>query len=238
MSAAGIQEAIEAGKILKQNGYKFDVAYTSVLTRAIQTFNYAAEELDCLYIPLLKSWRLNERHYGALQGLNKSETTAKHGEEQVKIWRRSFDIPPPPLEINDSRHPSHDSRYSGIDPALLPATEVSKLVIQSLKETVARVLPLWEGEISDIIRSGKNLLIVAHGNSIRSIVKYLDKISEKGNWWLIADITELDIPTAVPLIYEFDAELKPVKHYYLADPEELEKKVQSVKNQAKVKPNP
>lgn len=166
--------------MLKQNGYKFDVAYTSVLTRAIQTFNYTAEELDCLYIPLVKSWRLNERHYGALQGLNKSETTAKHGEEKVKIWRRSFDIPPPPLETSDSRHPINDERYKNIDPALLPATEVLFTFTKSLKETIERVLPLWNGEISDIIRSGKNLLIVAHGNSIRSIVKYLDNVSEKG----------------------------------------------------------
>lgn len=173
LSSAGIQEAIKAGKVLTQNGYQFDICYTSVLTRAIQTFNYAADELGCHSIPVIKSWRLNERHYGALQGLNKLETVEKHGKEQVQIWRRSFDIPPPELAIGDERHPSKDRRYKDLKPDELPLTE-------SLKTTIERVMPFWEGTIVPAIKSGKRVLVVAHGNSLRAIVKKLSNVSEKG----------------------------------------------------------
>ncbi|XP_051912550.1 2,3-bisphosphoglycerate-dependent phosphoglycerate mutase-like [Hippocampus zosterae] len=219
LTPKGIQEAKDAGQKLAQNGFKFDLIYTSVLSRAIQTYNYAAEEMDCHYLPVVKDWRLNERHYGALQGLNKKETAEKHGEEQVKIWRRSFDIPPPALEPSDARCPHQDIKYRGVDPAKLPLTE-------SLKLTIDRVLPLWEQELTQSIKAGKNLLVVAHGNSLRAIVKHLDGISD-------ADIVELNIPTAIPLVYEFDEQLRPLKHYYLEDPEVLKEKMDSVKNQGK-----
>jgi 2,3-bisphosphoglycerate-dependent phosphoglycerate mutase len=209
--------------MLKDGGYEFDVAYTSVLTRAIRTCWTILRGLKLEWLPVYRNWRLNERHYGALQGLNKSETAAKHGEDQVKIWRRSYDIPPPPLDTSDERHPSHDRRYAvhGVPAAELPATE-------SLKETVARFLPAWHGEIAPAILSGKRVLIAAHGNSIRALIKYLDDVSEK-------DIVELNIPTAIPLVYELDADLKPVKHYYLADEATVAAKIAAVANQGKSK---
>ena len=203
LAEQGVGEAHEAGRLLKEGGYVFDVAYTSVLKRAIRTLWIVLDDLDQMWLPVIKSWRLNERHYGALQGLNKAETAAEHGDAQVKVWRRSYDIPPPPLPVSDERHPSHDPRYAGLEPEELPATE-------SLKETVERFLPYWQGTIVPAITSGKRVLIAAHGNSLRALVKYLDDISE-------ADITELNIPTGIPLVYELDANLKPIRHYYLGD---------------------
>jgi 2,3-bisphosphoglycerate-dependent phosphoglycerate mutase len=203
LSEAGRGEAAAAGRLLKEGGYTFDLAYTSVLKRAIRTLWLALDELDQLWIPVTKSWRLNERHYGALQGLNKAETAAKHGEAQTKIWRRSYDIPPPPLTVDDPRHPSRDSRYASLSPNELPLTE-------SLKDTVARFLPYWHETIAPSIISGRRVLIAAHGNSLRALVKYLDGISE-------TDIVELNIPTGIPLVYELDSDLKPIKHYYLGD---------------------
>jgi 2,3-bisphosphoglycerate-dependent phosphoglycerate mutase len=204
LSDRGREEAADAGRLLKEGGYDFDLAFTSVLTRAIRTLLIALDTLDQLWIPVTKSWRLNERHYGALQGLNKAETAAKHGEAQTKIWRRSYDIPPPPLTADDPRHPSHDPRYRDLDPGDLPLTE-------SLKDTVARFLPYWHGTIAPTIRSGRRVLIAAHGNSLRALVKYLDDIDEK-------QIVELNIPTGIPLVYELDDALKPIRHYYLGDP--------------------
>jgi 2,3-bisphosphoglycerate-dependent phosphoglycerate mutase len=204
LSDRGREEAREAGRLLKEGGYVFDVAYTSVLTRAIRTLGIALDVLGLLWIPVVKTWRLNERHYGGLQGLNKAETAAKHGEAQTKIWRRSYDVPPPPLSASDDRHPGRDPRYAGLDPADLPLTE-------SLKTTVDRFLPYWLDTIAPAIRSGKRVLIAAHGNSLRALVKHLDQISE-------ADIVELNIPTGIPLVYELDADLKPLRHYYLGDP--------------------
>ena len=205
LSETGRGEAQAAGKLLKDGGYLFDVAYTSVLTRAIRTLFYSLDALDLLWIPVKKSWRLNERHYGALQGLNKAETAAKHGDEQTKIWRRSYDIPPPALTVDDPRHPSHDPRYRSLDPRDLPSTEC-------LKDTVARFLPLWHDEIAPAIRRGERVLIAAHGNSLRALVKYLDGISD-------ADIVELNIPTGIPLVYKLDDHLRPTAHFYLGDPE-------------------
>ena len=222
LSETGRGEAQAAGKLLKDGGYLFDVAYTSVLTRAIRTLFYSLDALDLLWIPVKKSWRLNERHYGALQGLNKAETAAKHGEEQTKIWRRSYDIPPPALTVDDPRHPSHDPRYRSLDPEDLPATEC-------LKDTVARFLPLWHDEIAPAIRRGERVLIAAHGNSLRALVKYLDGISD-------ADIVELNIPTGIPLVYELDASLKPIKSYYLGDPDAAKKAAERVAAQAAAKP--
>jgi 2,3-bisphosphoglycerate-dependent phosphoglycerate mutase len=205
LSERGRAEAQEAGRLLREGGYVFDLAYTSVLKRAIRTLWIALDELDRLWIPVVKNWRLNERHYGALQGLNKAETAAKHGEAQTKIWRRSYDIPPPPLDPADPRHPSRDPRYRALSPQDLPLTE-------SLKDTVARFLPYWHETIAPSVRMGQRVLIVAHGNSLRALVKYLDHISE-------ADIVELNIPTGIPLVYELDDELRPIRHYYLGDPE-------------------
>ncbi|HEY1909345.1 MAG TPA: 2,3-diphosphoglycerate-dependent phosphoglycerate mutase [Vicinamibacterales bacterium] len=200
----GRDEAREAGRLLKDGGYVFDVAFTSVLKRAIKTLGIALDTLDQLWIPVTKSWKLNERHYGGLQGLNKAETSAKHGEAQTKIWRRSFDIPPPPLTVDDPRHPSHDPRYASLKPSELPLTE-------SLKDTIARFLPYWHESIAPVVKSGQRVIVVAHGNSLRALVKYLDDIPE-------SEITELNIPTGIPLIYEVDADLKPLRHYYLGDP--------------------
>jgi 2,3-bisphosphoglycerate-dependent phosphoglycerate mutase len=208
LSERGRQEAEEAGRLLKDGAYAFDVAYTSVLKRAIRTLWIVLDVMDQMWIPVAKSWRLNERHYGALQGLNKTETAARHGEAQVKIWRRSYDIPPPPLEATDPRHPSHDPRYAALTPAELPLTE-------SLKDTVARFLPSWHDTIVPSIRGGQRVLIVAHGNSLRALVKYLDKVSE-------TDIVQLNIPTGIPLVYELDADLEPLRHYYLGDPKAAE----------------
>jgi 2,3-bisphosphoglycerate-dependent phosphoglycerate mutase len=204
LSERGREEAQEAGRLLKEGGYVFETAFTSVLKRAIRTLWYSLDALDLMWIPVEKSWRLNERHYGRLQGLNKAETAQKHGEDLVKIWRRSYDIPPPPLEADDERHPSRDPRYASLDPKELPLAE-------SLKDTVARFLPHWHQVIAPTIASGRRVIIAAHGNSLRALVKYLDNVSEK-------DILELNIPTGIPLVYELDDALQPVSHYYLGDP--------------------
>jgi 2,3-bisphosphoglycerate-dependent phosphoglycerate mutase len=217
----GVQEAHEAGKLLREAGYDFDVAYTSVLGRALQTLWIVLQELELEWIPVTNAWQLNERHYGALQGLNKAETAQKFGEAQVKIWRRSYDVPPPSLEWDDERHPRFDRRYASLTPEQLPATE-------SLKITLDRVLPYWHSTLAPVIQSGKRVIVAAHGNSIRAMVKYLDHISD-------ADITELNIPTGLPLIYELDDALKPLKSYYLGDPEEAAKKAAAVAAQAKIK---
>ena len=217
----GRQEAREAGKLLREGGYVFDVAYTSVLRRAIQTLWIVLEEMNLEWLPVEKAWQLNERHYGSLQGLNKAEMAEKFGEAQVKIWRRSYDVPPPVLELEDERHPRFDPRYASLTPEQLPATE-------SLKITLDRVVPYWHSTLTPVIKSGKRVIVVAHGNSIRALVKYLDDVSE-------AEITELNIPTGLPLVYELDEELKPIKHYYLGDPEEAARKAAAVANQAKVK---
>ena len=217
----GRQEAHESGKLLREGGYVFDVAYTSVLRRAIQTLWIVLEEMNLEWIPETKAWQLNERHYGALQGLNKAETAEKFGESQVKIWRRSYDVPPPDLDLADERHPRFDPRYASLSPEQLPATE-------SLKITLERVLPYWHSTLVPVIKSGKRVIVAAHGNSIRALVKYLDNISDE-------EITELNIPTGLPLVYELDADLKPIKNYYLGDPEEAARKAAAVANQAKVK---
>ena len=213
----GREEAREAGRLMQAEGYDFDIAYTSVLKRALRTLWLALDEMDLLWIPVEKSWRLNERHYGALQGLNKAETAATHGEAQVKIWRRSYDIPPPALEPNDERSPVHDRRYSNVPQDLLPLTE-------SLKETVARFLPYWHETIAPAIRSGSRVLIAAHGNSLRALVMYLDHVSEQ-------DILELNIPTGIPLVYELNDELKPLRKFYLGDQEAAARKAAAVANQ-------
>lgn len=221
LTEKGINEASKAGKVLKENGFEFDIAFVSVLKRAMRTLWLALEQMDQLWIPWEKSWRLNERHYGGLQGLNKAETAAKHGEEQVLIWRRSYDVPPPPLEKTDNRYPGKLRVYSNVDPKDLPLTE-------SLKDTVARFLPYWHEAIAPTIKSGKNVIIAAHGNSLRALVKYLDNMSEE-------DILKLNIPTGMPLVYELDEDLKPIKHYYLGDPDEVKKAMESVANQGKAK---
>ena len=218
LSERGREEAQEAGRLLKEGGFVFDRAYTSVLKRAIRTQDFVLDALDLLWIPVTKNWRLNERHYGALQGLNKAETTAQHGEAQVKIWRRSYDIPPPPLDLADKRHPSHDPRYAALDPKDLPRTE-------SLKDTVERFLPYWHGTIAPAIASNARVLITAHGNSLRALVKFLDRVSNEA-------IVELNIPTGSPLVYELDEELRPIKHYYLGDPEKIAAAAAQVANQA------
>jgi 2,3-bisphosphoglycerate-dependent phosphoglycerate mutase len=203
LSDKGRVEAREAGRLMASEKFEFDVAFTSVLKRAIRTLWMALDEMDMMWLPVHNSWRLNERHYGGLQGLNKAETAAQHGDAQVKIWRRSYDLPPPALEVSDARHPSHDLRYAALRPADLPATE-------SLKDTVARFLPYWHETITPSIRSGQRVLITAHGNSRRALVKYLDGISD-------ADITELNIPTGIPLVYVLNEDLKPLQKYYLGD---------------------
>jgi len=203
LSEKGRGEAQEAGRLMKEAGFQFDLAFTSVLTRAIKTLGIALDVMGQLWIPVTKHWRLNERHYGALQGLNKAETAEKHGEDQVKIWRRSYDIPPPPMLPEDERYSGRDPRYADLTAADIPASE-------SLKDTVARFLPYWHETIAPSIRSGKRVLIAAHGNSLRALVKYLDDVGE-------ADIVELNIPTGIPLVYELDAQLKPIRHYYLGD---------------------
>jgi 2,3-bisphosphoglycerate-dependent phosphoglycerate mutase len=219
LSDKGRAEAQAAGVLLREGGYVFDVAYTSVLKRAIRTCWMALDELDQLWLPMVRSWRLNERHYGALQGLNKAETAAKHGEAQIKIWRRSYDTPPPALALDDPRHPSHDPRYRGVPASDLPATE-------SLKETVARFVPYWLDTIAPAIQRGERVLIAAHGNSLRALVKYLDGISDQ-------DIVELNIPTGIPLVYELDAKLAPVRSYYLGDPEAAKRAAEAVANQTR-----
>ena len=217
----GRAEARAAGQLLREGGYEFDLAFTSVLKRAIRTLNIIQAEMDLDWLPVTRAWQLNERHYGALQGLNKAETAEKFGEAQVKVWRRSYDVPPPALELTDERHPKFDRRYAGLTPEQLPATE-------SLKITLDRVLPYWHEVLAPTIKSGKRVLITAHGNSIRALVKYLDNISD-------ADITELNIPTGIPLVYELDDNLKVIKSYYLGDPEEIAKAAAAVANQGKAK---
>ncbi|HNN14588.1 MAG TPA: 2,3-diphosphoglycerate-dependent phosphoglycerate mutase [Anaerolineales bacterium] len=217
----GKAEAAEAGKLLSEAGYDFDIAYTSVLKRAIKTLGVIQDVMNRDWLPVVRAWQLNERHYGSLQGLNKAEMAEKFGEEQVKVWRRSYDVPPPALELTDERHPKFDRRYASLTPEQLPATE-------SLKITLERVLPFWTSTLAPEIRSGKRVLVVAHGNSIRAMVKYLDHVSE-------SEITELNIPTGLPLVYELDENLKPIKHYYLGDPEEAAKKAAAVANQGKAK---
>jgi 2,3-bisphosphoglycerate-dependent phosphoglycerate mutase len=217
----GRAEAREAGRQIKAAGLQFDVAFTSVLKRAIRTLYTALDELDQLWVPVHKSWRLNERHYGALTGLDKAETTAKHGEAQVKIWRRSYDIPPPPMDVNDPQHPRHDARYAGLDAQALPATE-------SLKTTLERVLPYWHDAIAPQLKQGKTVLVTAHGNSLRALVKYLDGMSE-------AEVLELNIPTGIPLLYELDANLRPVSRRYLGDEAKVKAAAEAVAKQGQVK---
>lgn len=221
LSEKGISEAHKAGKLLKSEGYKFDIAYTSVLKRAIKTLWITLEEMDLMWIPVVRNWRLNERHYGDLQGLNKAETAKKFGEEQVKIWRRSYDTPPPSLQKDDERYPGKDARYAGLTEAELPLTEC-------LKDTVARFVPYWEETIAPTIKQGKKVVIAAHGNSLRALVKYLDNIPED-------EIVGLNIPTGIPLVYELDDNLKSIKSYYLGDPEEIAKAAAAVAAQGKAK---
>jgi 2,3-bisphosphoglycerate-dependent phosphoglycerate mutase len=221
LSERGREEAREAGRLLKEGNYTFDIAFTSVLKRAVKTLGIVLNALDCLWIPVVKSWRLNERHYGGLQGLNKAETAEKHGEAQTQIWRRSYDIPPPPLDPNDPRHPSRDSRYSALAPGELPATE-------SLKDTVARFLPFWNDTIAPTVTSGKKVIIAAHGNSLRALVKYLDNVSDE-------KIVGLNIPTGIPLVYELDEQLKPIRSYYLGDPEAAAAAAARVADQSKAR---
>ena len=217
----GKDEAKAGGKLLKEGNYEFDIAYTSVLKRAIKTLWIVMEETGFEWIPVVRAWQLNERHYGALQGLNKAETATKYGDAQVKLWRRSYDVPPPALELTDERHPRFDRRYADVNPADLPATE-------SLKITLDRVLPYWHSTLAPMILSGKRVLIVAHGNSLRAMVKYLDNISDE-------EIPELNIPTGIPLVYELSEDLRPITHYYLGDPEAAAKAAAAVANQAKAK---
>lgn len=219
LSEKGIQEAVKAGQQLKKDGFTFDLAYTSVLKRAIKTLCNVLDQMDSLWIPVKKSWKLNERHYGALQGLNKSETAEKYGEDKVKIWRRSYDIPPKPLDISDERYAGNDPRYKDLDKNDIPLTEC-------LKDTVARVIPFWNEEIAPNIKAGKKIIIAAHGNSLRALIKYLDNISED-------NIVNLNLPTAMPLVYELDENLKPIKSYYIGDPEAVKKAMEAVANQGK-----
>ena len=221
LSELGEQEAHSAGKVLKEYGYTFDLAFTSVLRRAIKTLWIALEELELEWIPVLNAWQLNERHYGSLQGLNKAEMAEKYGEAQVKLWRRSYDVPPPPLDMDDKRHPRFDPRYASVDPNVLPRCE-------SLKDTLERVLPFWHSHIAPTVKSGKKLLISAHGNSLRAMVKYLDNIAEDV-------IPELNIPTGIPLVYELDDDLKPIKSYYLGDQEVVKKAQEAVAKQGTIK---
>lgn len=221
LSERGREEAKRSGEVLRAEGYTFDIAFTSVLKRAIRTLWFVQDELDLLWIPTIKAWQLNERHYGALQGLNKAETAAKFGDEQVLIWRRSYDTPPPELTLDDERYPGHDPRYASLSKEELPLTE-------SLKETVARVIPYWHAEIVPVIKAGKRVIIAAHGNSLRALVKYLDGMSEEA-------VLKLNIPTGVPLVYELDENLKPGNSYYLGDAEEIAKAAAAVAAQGKAK---
>jgi len=221
LTPKGEEEARSSGKIFKDDNYEFDIIHTSVLTRAIRTMEICLDEMGIEDIPIIYNWRLNERHYGALQGLNKAETAAKYGEDQVLTWRRSYTTPPPPLDMDDERHPRFDSAYQDLDPQDLPGSEC-------LKDTVDRFLPYWFDQISPDVKSGKNVLIVAHGNSLRALVKYLDKISDE-------EIVGLNIPTGVPLVYELEENLAPIKHYYLGDPEAIAQKTAEVAAQGKAK---
>ena len=219
LSETGRAEALAAAKLLEQEGFTFDIAYTSVLKRAIRTLWIVLDELDLMWLPVVRSWRLNERHYGALQGLNKAETAARHGEEQTKIWRRSYDIAPPPLDKSDPRYPGHDRRYANLTEAELPLTEC-------LKDTVERFLPYWKDTIAPAIKGGRRVIIAAHGNSLRALVKYLDNISDEA-------IVGLNIPTGIPLVYELDENLRPIRNYYLGDPEAAKKAAEKVAAQTK-----
>ena len=221
LSDKGREETKKAGEVLKKEGFIFDIAYTSVLKRAIETLWIVLEEMDLMWIPVHNSWRLNERHYGALQGLNKSEMAMKFGEDQVLIWRRSYDIRPPALEETDSRHHGQDPRYKDLDKKDIPYTEC-------LKDTVARFMPYWHETIAPAVKADKRIIIAAHGNSLRALVKYLDNISDE-------EIVRLNIPTGIPLVYELDDELRPIKHYYLGDPEEINKAMEKVASQGKAK---
>ena len=221
LSEKGVQEALDAGRTLQKEGYVFDVAFTSVLKRAIKTLWLALEEMDLMWIPIYNSWRLNERHYGALQGLNKAQTAEKYGEAQVHVWRRSYDVRPPELTPDDPRFPGKDPRYADLRPDELPLTEC-------LKDTIARTLPYWHETIAATVRSGQRVVIAAHGNSLRGLVKYLDNVSEQ-------EIVALNIPTGIPLVYELDDSLKPLRHYYLGDPEAVKRAAQAVANQGKKK---
>ena len=217
LSEKGLQEARDAGRLLKDGGYTFDLAFSSLLRRAIRTLWIVQDELDLLWLPVQRSWRLNERHYGALQGLNKAETAAQHGEAQVKVWRRSYDIPPPPLALDDPQHPSTDRRYAGLAASDLPRAEC-------LKDTVERFLPYWHASIAPAIRGGQRVVVAAHGNSLRALVKFLDGISDSA-------IVDLNIPTGIPLVYELDADLKPIRHFYLGDPDVARKAAEAVARQ-------
>ncbi|MBN1339240.1 MAG: 2,3-diphosphoglycerate-dependent phosphoglycerate mutase [Bacteroidales bacterium] len=219
LTAGGVAEARQAGKALLENNFHFVVAYTSYLTRAIKTLWLILEEMDLLWIPVYKRWRLNEKHYGNLQGLNKKETAEKFGEEQVLIWRRSFDIPPPPLSGDDPRHPMHDPRYAGISPGLLPATE-------SLKDTVERMLPLWKDEISEALKEHREVLVAAHGNSLRAVVQYLKQMSKE-------EILKFNIPTGIPYVFEFDDDMNLLRDYFVGDPETIKALQEKVANQGK-----
>jgi 2,3-bisphosphoglycerate-dependent phosphoglycerate mutase len=221
LAPAGLAEAHEAARLLREGGYTFDVAYTSLLKRAIRTLWIALDDLDLMWLPVIRDWRLNERHYGALQGLNKAETAAKYGDEQVLVWRRSYSDPPPPLTADDERYPGHDRRYAGLTPAEIPLGE-------SLQDTVARFLPYWHGTIVPELQAGRRVLIVAHGNSLRALVKHLDQVSEK-------EIVGLNIPTGIPLVYELDEALKPLRHYYLGDPEAAKKAAEAVARQGQAR---
>jgi 2,3-bisphosphoglycerate-dependent phosphoglycerate mutase len=221
LSDKGVDEAIQAGRILSREGYIFDIAYTSVLKRAIKTLWIVLEEMDLMWIPVHHSWRLNERHYGALQGLNKAETVERHGMEQVKLWRRSYDLPPPALTPEDPHYPGNDPRYANLRPEEIPLTEC-------LKDVVARFLPYWHETIAPTVRESRRVLIAAHGNSLRALVKYLDKIPDD-------KIVELNIPTGVPLVYELEDDLTPIRNYYLGDPEAIQRAIQSVADQLKKK---
>ncbi|HKI46800.1 MAG TPA: 2,3-diphosphoglycerate-dependent phosphoglycerate mutase [Balneolales bacterium] len=221
LTEKGRSEASSAGKLLKEDGYTFDLAYTSVLKRAIRTLWMALDQMDLMWIPVIRNWRLNERHYGALQGLNKADTAAKYGDDQVLIWRRSYDTPPPALEESDDRYPGKDPRYGDLSEDELPLTEC-------LKDTVARFVPYWEKTIAPSIKSGKKVLITAHGNSLRALVKYLDKVSDD-------EIVGLNIPTGIPLVYELDDDLNPIKHYYLGDQDTIAAKAKAVAEQGKAK---
>ena len=221
LSEKGVVEAHEAGRMLRNEGFTFDLAYTSVLKRAIKTLWITLEEMELEWIPVVRAWQLNERHYGALQGLNKAEMAAKMGEQQVKLWRRSYDVPPPALELDDPRYPGFDRRYANLSAQELPRTE-------SLKNTVERMLPYWQATLAPTVQSGQRVLIAAHGNSLRALVKHLDQISDQ-------DIPALNIPTGIPLVYELDQALKPVKSYYLGDPQAVKAAAEAVAKQASLK---
>jgi 2,3-bisphosphoglycerate-dependent phosphoglycerate mutase len=221
LSEKGRAEALKGGKALKDKGFAFDIAYTSMLKRAIKTLNFVLDEIDQVWLPVYKDWRLNERHYGALQGLNKAETAALHGEEQVKIWRRSYDTPPPPMETSDSRHPSHDPRYKNVDPKKLPSQE-------SLKDTVARFLPFWNETIVPQIKNQQRVLIVAHGNSLRALIQHLENMTPE-------EIMAVNMPTGIPLCYELDQNLKVISKEFIGNPDEVRAAIEAVANQGKAK---